>query len=214
MNAPLTLSHFPDEWKEAIVKPIMKKGTKDLFNYKNLRPISNLQFLSKITERAVFDQIYSHINSNNLFPALQSAYRKFHSTETALLHVTNDILLSTNKQHVSLLVMLDLSAAFDIVDHSALLHRLETTYGITRYAMKPDGLSEKQHLPFRLPQGSCLGVLLFSIYAGKLFNIIQNYLPHAHAYADDTKLYLSFRPDGSTNETEAWNAMERCVRAV
>ena len=80
MNASLTLSHFPNEWKEAIVKPIMKKGTKDLFNYKNLRPVNNLQFLSKITERAVFDQLYSHINSNNLFPALQSAYRKFHET--------------------------------------------------------------------------------------------------------------------------------------
>ena len=146
----------------------MKKGTKDLFNYKNLRPVNNLQFLSKITERAVFDQLYSHINSNNLFPALQSAYRKFHSTETALLRVTNDILLSMNKQHVSLLVMLDLSAAFDTVDHSVLLYRLETSYAVTgyalqwisylqnrsqRFAIKPDGLSDKQHLPFGRPQG-------------------------------------------------------------
>ena len=186
------------------VKPIMKEGTKYLFNYKNLRPVSNLHFPSKITERAVFDQVCSHINSNNLFPALQSAYGKFHSTETSMI-----------KQHVSLLVILDLSAAFDTVDHIALLHRLETTYGITGYALqwissylhnryqlvaiKPDGLSEKQHLPFGLPQGSCLGPLLFSIYASKLSNIIQNHLPHLHGYADDT---------------ETWYAMERCVRAV
>ena len=79
-----------------------QKGAKDV-THKNLRPISILQFVSKITERAVFDQVYSHMTDNKLSPVLQPAYRKGHSTDTALLRVVNDILSNMNKQHVSIL---------------------------------------------------------------------------------------------------------------
>ena len=92
----------------------------------NLRPISNLQFVSKITERAVFDQVYSYMTDNDLFPALQSAYRKGHSTETALLRVVNDILSNMNKQQ---------SAALDTVDHAILLGQHETSFSITDAAL-------------------------------------------------------------------------------
>ena len=95
----------------------------------------NLQFVSKITERVVFDQVYSHMTDNELFPVLQYAYRKGHSTETALMRVVNDILSNMNKQHVSTLVLLDLSAAFDTVDHAILLRRFETSFGITNAAL-------------------------------------------------------------------------------
>ena len=95
-------------------KPFTEKGEKDS-GHKNLRPVSNLQFVSKITERAVFNQIYVHVTENRFFPELQSAYRSAHSTETALLKIVNDTLLNMNSQHVSLLVLLDLSAAFDTV---------------------------------------------------------------------------------------------------
>ena len=100
--------------------------------YKNLRPISNLQFVSKITERAASDQIYNYILANNVFPLLQSAYRKHHSTETALPKVINDIHVNINNQQVMLLVFLDLSSAFDTVDHNILINRMQTaSFGIT-----------------------------------------------------------------------------------
>ena len=91
--------------------------------------MSNLQVTSKITEKSVAIQLQDHMTANNLFPVLQSAYRQNHSTETALLKVKNDLLLNMDKGHVTLLVMLDLSAAFDTVDHGILLHRLQSKLG-------------------------------------------------------------------------------------
>ena len=151
------------------------------------------------------------------------------STETALVKIVNDILLDMNRRHVSLLVLLDLSAAFDTVDHTILLRRLETSFGVTGDALKwivsylsarsqrvmiNGVLSDRFDLSFGVPQGSCLGPLLFSACASKLFQVIKNHLPNAHAYADDTQLYLSFKPDSSMGETEARGALERCIRAV
>ena len=98
--------------------------------------MSKLQFVSKITERAVFNQIYVHIRENGHFPELQSAYRSAHDTETALLKIANDILLNMNSQHVSLLVLLYFSAAFDTVDHNILLRRPEASFGVTGDALK------------------------------------------------------------------------------
>ena len=96
--------------------------------FKNYRPVSYLSFISKVTERAVFLQIDNHMKKHDLYPSLQSAYRKNHGTETALLKVTNDILMEMNFQHAVLLVLLDLSAAFDTVVDSVLLRRLQTSF--------------------------------------------------------------------------------------
>ena len=215
VNASLSTGYLPDNWKETIINPLFKKGAID-FAFKNLRPVSNLQFVSKITERAVFDQVYAHVMNNELFPELQSAYRKSNSTETALVKIVNDILLDLNRQHVSLLVLLDLSAAFGTVDHTILLRRLETLFGVTGDALKwiasylstrsqrvtiNGVLSNRFDLSFGVPQGSCLGPFLFSAYASKLFQVIKNHLPNAYACADDTQLYLSFKPDSSMGET-------------
>ena len=78
--------HFPEVWKEAIVTPLLKKCGADSSSFKNLRPVSNLSYISKLTESAVADQIQSHLAKNNLYPVIQSAYRKLHSTETVLLN--------------------------------------------------------------------------------------------------------------------------------
>ena len=104
--------------------------------FSNLRPISNLQFISKLTERAVFDQLQTHMLDRALYPLLQSAYRKSHNTEKALIKVQNDILTNMDRQQVTQLVLLDLSAAFDTIDHQVLLNRLRLSFGIRGYALE------------------------------------------------------------------------------
>ena len=122
--------HFLSAWKEALVLPILKRSSLDTV-FRNYRPVSDLSFISKVTERAVFLQIDNHMRKHDLYPSVQSTYRKNHSTETALLKVTNDILMEMNSQHAFLLVLLDLSSTFDTVDHSVLLRRLQTSFGIS-----------------------------------------------------------------------------------
>ena len=134
VNLSLSSGHFPDIWKEGLVRPKLKNANMDLIK-KNYRPVSNLAFLSKITEKAAALQISDHVSSNQMFPEFQSAYRKNHSTETALLRMRNDILVNMNKQQVTLLVFLDLSAAFDTVDHDILLRLLEYKFGIKDQAV-------------------------------------------------------------------------------
>jgi len=107
-------------WKNALVFSLLEKdGLEPIL--KNYQLVSNLQFISKLAESAVSKQLQHHISMNKLFPLLQSSYRKFHRTESALLKVKNDILLNMNRQHVTLLVLLDLSTAFDTIDHGILL---------------------------------------------------------------------------------------------
>ena len=178
--------------------------------------------MSKVIERAVFDQIHQHMTSNNLYPLLQSAYRRNHSTETALLKVRSDILMKMNSQNVVLLVMLDLSAAFDTVNHTVLLNRLQSTLGFTgkpldwftsylsnrSYRIYISGvLSKYFQSSCGVPQGSCFGPLLYIIYASKLFDIIENHLPDAHCFADDSQLYLSFKLDSQLAQDEALASM-------
>ncbi len=167
------------------MRPKLKKPNLDLVK-KNYRPVSNLAFLSKITEKVVAKQTSQHMSSCQLHPKLQSAYRQNHSTETALLRVHNDIMINMNKQHVTLVVFLDLSAAFDTVDHGVLIRRLEQTFGVCGDALAwfrsylakrsqrliiRDTKSVSSDLKFGVPQGSCLGPLLFSIYTSKLSSL-------------------------------------------
>ena len=130
INGSLKSGQFPVAWKEALVLPLLKKPGLDIL-FKNFRSVSNLPFVSRLTESAVYNQTHSHICRNNLYPSNQSSYRKNYSTETAPLRVENGILLNTNKQHVTLLILLDLTAAFDTVDHNVLLSRLYSKFGIS-----------------------------------------------------------------------------------
>jgi hypothetical protein len=222
INLSLDSGMFADVWKCALVHPLLKTvGVDPLFV--NCRLISNLQYISKLTEKVVFSQTHSDMMAHSLYPELQSFYRRYHSTETALVKVTNDILLKMNSQEVTLLVILDLSSAFDTVNHEILLRRLRNEFGIHgkvldwfKYYLHNRGqqISIEGILSQRFDLDSCLGPLLFIIYASTRFKINEDQLPDSHDYADDTQLYLSFKPRLSTSQEDALFAMESCIEKI
>ena len=101
--------------------PLVKKSSLDPEVATSCRPISNLSYFSKLIERVVVTRFAEHSSTNKLLPVQQSAYRPYHSTETVIVSVYNDLVRTIDNGNVSLLVLLDLSAAFDTVDHSILL---------------------------------------------------------------------------------------------
>ena len=103
--------------------------------YKNFRPVSNLSFISKVVEKAALQQLLVHCEKNAPLPKFQSGFCKYHSAETALLKAQNDILMSMDNKEVTLLVLLDLSAAFDTIEHSILLNILQQDFGVVGTAL-------------------------------------------------------------------------------
>ena len=128
INLSLSSGVFPDEMKLALVTPVLKKSDLDSNVLSNYRPVSNLSFLSKLVERVVVKQLTFHLESENLMVPVQSAYRKNHSTETALLKIVNDLLLSVDGNNAAILALLDQRAAFDTVDHSILIDILAARF--------------------------------------------------------------------------------------
>ncbi len=125
VNASLLSGTFPNSLKTTVVKPLLKKRNLDNTMFSNYRPISNLPFIGKIIEKVVFNQLNKYLNSNGYLDNFQSGIRAHHSTETALINIINDIRLNSDTGKLMVLVLLDLSAAFDTVDHNILLERLE-----------------------------------------------------------------------------------------
>ena len=132
VNISLQSSTVPDNFKQAIVTPLLKKPSLDIENMKNYRPVSNLSYVSKLTEKVVMSRFNAHLDTHKLREPLQSAYRAKQSTETALIKVLNDILCVVDDRQCVLLVLLDLSAAFDTIDHDKMLFRLKELFGRKR----------------------------------------------------------------------------------
>ena len=208
------------------MKPLLKKTSLDCNILKNYRPISNLPFLSKVLERIVASRLKAHISSNSLDEPLQSAYKPGHSTETALLKVTNDILCALDTKQDVFLVLLDLSAAFDTVNHTILLERLHHRLGVTGNALmwfnsylfdrKQAVMINSARSPYYplatgVPQGSVLGPILFNVYTSPLGDVVASHGCQYHFYADDSNLYMSFP---RANYDVTLKSLESCVSDV
>ena len=220
---------FPTEFKKAILRPLIKKSTLDKNILKNYRPVSNLSFISKITEKTVASRFKKHLLENSPHEPKQSAYRSHHSTETALISVTNDIMCAVDQKKAVVLVLLDLSAAFNTIDHSILLNRLHKRYGITGTALSwfetyltdhcqviqlNGESSDEMRLQFGVPQGSVLGPLLFTSYTAPLGEISRRHGVELHLYADDTLVYMSFSPLTDESTTRTFQRIEACIAEI
>ena len=195
---------FVESEKLALLRSQLKRAGLDNEDKKNYRPISNLTFLSKIVERIIFDQLYTFMEQAGILTKYQSAYRELHSTETALCKIYNDLVTATCSGKTSLLVLLDLSAAFDTIDHDLLMcdlhsfgirgeaYLLMQSYLAGRFQRVVIGqsLSEPKSLQFGVPQGSILGPLLFILYTTSLADLLDAHGVQYHFYADDTQIYI------------------------
>ena len=226
INLSISSGQFPSNYSHALVKPLLKNQSLDPEILKNYRPVSNLSFLSKILEKVVARRLFSYMSKNNLHEKMQSAYRTAHSTESALLRVQNDILRQLDNQHGVILVLLDLSSAFDTIDHNNLFELLENRFGVRGSALRwiksylgnrsssvyiNNCLSSSTRSIFGVPQGSVLGPIIFTIYTTPLADIIKYHGLSYHFYADDTQLYISFNPKVQSSLQESISLVEKCV---
>eukprot|EP00116_Pleurobrachia_bachei_P007204 sb/3467466/ len=206
VNGSLQEGRFPEMLKQSLVRPSFKKkdSPEDMKNY---RPVSNLSFISKIIEKCAAAQLTEHLEKNNLFPGVQSAYRTHHSTETALVKVVNDLLLITDEKSKAILVQ-------NLNSRRKLWYlvfyedgKLKRNYGVTGTALSwfesyltdrkasvkvGNSTSSPLAITIGVPQGSILGPLLFVLYTKELESIAKHYGLLVELYADDTQLYVSF----------------------
>ena len=223
VNRSLSTCEMPTCLKTAVVTPILKKSNMDAENLKSYRPVSNLPYLGKLIEKIAVKQIDNHLEQNDLLEPLQSAYRANHSTETALLKITGDILQFIDSGKCVLLVLLDMSAAFDTVDYQIFIDRLCSENGVdgnvkswmTSYLSERTqtvriigNASDPVKLSCGLPQGSYIGPTGFKLYIKPIVQIAKSYGISIHQYADDTQLYIEFEP-GNVNEVKS--KMELCI---
>ena len=178
------------------------KKPRDPLDIKSYRPISNLSLVSKTVEWLVVNRMNVHANQYGLLPARQSAYRQHHSTETAVTIVHNDIVRSTDAGFMSALVLLDLSTAFNTVDHGILLKVLAKRFGVenleldwfrsyhtgcTQTFTTPSGSSAPVALTSSVPQGLVIGPKEFIIFTEDIKETIDRFIINHHLYADDSQ---------------------------
>lgn len=193
--------------KDSVITPLLKKSGIDSEVLKNYRPVTNEVYISKLIEKLVSMRLSKHMSLNNLHSKYQHGYKVFHGTETLLLKLVNDTLVGFDSNSATILLLIDLSAAFDTVDIDKLLGILKSDLGIVGTALQwfksflvgrtqrvkiKNSLSDTLTVLFGVPQGSVLGPILFNIYISSLSLVIRNAGFSTSGYADDNNAYKSF----------------------
>ena len=201
INQCLQTGIYPSQLKMSRIKPLFKSGDKSLFS--NYRPISLLPSLSKIFERVIFDQLLGYFTNNNLLCLDQFGFRPGHSTELAALRLVDHLITQMDRCKIPTNIYIDLSKAFDTLNHSILLEKLQY-YDVTGTSLSllDNYLSDRcQYVKYNghrsntlpittgVPQGSVLGPLLFLIYINELPMVSDVF--NRWMYADDTTLYCN-----------------------
>ena len=197
VNTSIVTNAYPELWKIPHVIPVYKSGdTDDVSNY---RPISLLPILSKVLEKIIANQLNEFLDKNNLISISQHGFRPKLSTETALLKLSDKIYDNIDNRKVSILLLLDLSKAFDSVNHAILLEKCKImnidqswleSYLKNRFqSVRLNGaISSLKNIEFGVPQGSILGPLLFLIYVNDLVKSVTDCF--IIQYADDTQILI------------------------
>ena len=219
----LTQGKFCRSWKTAVVRPLLKKLGLALI-HSNYQPVSNLTFISKIIERCMLLQISEHCDKYQLLPDYQSAYREHYSCEMAILHVSDNILWAVEKQSITSLVTMDLSAAFNTVDHDILLTILRTKFGIEDKALKwfdsylhprsymvtVDGKYSREVYLYVSGEGSCAGANIFNLYSSPLQEVVPDNL-HISGFADDHSIRSYLKANNRQQELGVKQQQEWCM---
>ena len=227
INISLEQGVFAHSWKSATVRPLLKEVGLEL-TCSNYRPVSNLPFLSKVTEKCMLSQFTAHCDTNKLLPNYQSAYHKNFSCETALVKLMEDILWSIKQQKITAVVAIDLSATFDTVDHDILLDVLQSGFGVKVIALhrfdsylRPRSLkvnvdmvySADQPIDFSIPQGWGAGPGMYSAYASTVKTVVPTNIK-IHGYADDHMLKMSFNGASRYDEHDTIQALTDITTVV
>ena len=208
VNKIFSTGIFPESEKQSIIYPKIKDRTGDHNDMKKYRPISNPPFIGKVAETGMYDDLRDHLSRNNILPSNQSAYRANFSTETVITKLHSDLIISRESGKSIMMVSIDLSSAFDTVDHDILLDDLakcnvrnkahdtiaswlkDRTF---RVQTTGDALSSPYPVHWGVPQGSVLGPLLFIFYTRTLSTVLEEIGVNFQMYADDTLIYFDFQ---------------------